>query len=166
MWPQDVAVGYWRLLRQSVHLLIPLVVWDWKRQRSYKMKLDIHKLLGKGHKKTGNSHHTNQLDVWYWSCDIRVRWTPGSLPSFLYSLTYNFSWVICPNFLLLCWRNQSTMSSKFTTRANIWRFCTFKFCDDYICLGTPWGHSLTVGLIHLSKCQYMSALQKHWIQFL
>ena len=26
MWPQDVAVGYWRLLRQSVHLLIPLAV--------------------------------------------------------------------------------------------------------------------------------------------
>lgn len=63
MWPQDVAVGYWRLLRQSVHLLIPPVTWDWKRKRSYKMKLDIHKLLGKGHKKTRNSHHTIQLDV-------------------------------------------------------------------------------------------------------
>ena len=34
-----------------------------KRHRSYKMKLDIHKLLGKGHKKTGNSHHTIQLVV-------------------------------------------------------------------------------------------------------
>ena len=95
MWPQDVAVGYWRLLRQSVHLLIPPVAWDWKRQRNYKMKLDIHKLLGKGHKKTGNSHHTIQLVVWYWSCGIRVRWTPWLSffffsPSFLYLLTYKF----------------------------------------------------------------------------
>lgn len=39
-WPQGVAVGEVRLLRQSVHLLIPLT-WDWEKQSFLNLSLPI-----------------------------------------------------------------------------------------------------------------------------